>query len=111
MKFTDYDPTWLVKLAEEQYLAEKWLAESLKECTRYCRQSDAYYYFMDPKNANKPGAEWQISENIILKHDTLGEIVLDVLKNKKIGGIEFIMELTGDAYFLEKCEKNKIFVD
>ena len=53
-------------------------------------ESKAYYKFVSTKNANKKGAEWQFDENIILEHETLGTIVLDYLKDKRIGGIEFV---------------------
>jgi hypothetical protein len=39
---------------------------------------------------NKKGAEWQFDENIVLEHDKLGTIVIDFLKDKRIGGIEFV---------------------
>jgi hypothetical protein len=52
-------------------------------------ESKAYYQFVNSKNANKKGAEWQFDDNIVLEHETLGTIVLDYLKDKRIGGIEF----------------------
>ncbi|SHL65539.1 hypothetical protein [Chryseobacterium polytrichastri] len=56
-------------------------------------ESKAYYKFIDATNANKPGAEWQFKENIIVEHPTLGTIVLDILTEDRLGGIEFV-ELT-----------------
>jgi hypothetical protein len=34
--------------------------------------------------------EWKLNEHIVLEHEFLRRIVLDVLKNGRIGGIEFI---------------------
>ena len=49
----------------------------------------AYYSFVDSSNANQKNAEWQFDENIVLEHETLGTIVIDYLKDKRIGGIDF----------------------
>lgn len=111
MIFIEYDPTWLVELARKQYPEETWLIESLSKCKRYCRESNGYYYFIDPVNANKPGSEWQFKTNYILEDEIEGELVLDIMGDLKVGGVEFIKQLTGDPHFLSKCEKNKIFVD
>jgi len=53
-------------------------------------ESEAYYRFVDSKNANKPGAEWQFKENIVFDHPQLGTIVLDILQDDRLGGIEFV---------------------
>lgn len=53
-------------------------------------ETEAYYKFVDSTNANKPGAEWQFKENIIFDHPELGTIVLDILKDERLGGIEFV---------------------
>ena len=52
-------------------------------------KSKAYYRFVSSKNANKPGSEWQFHDNIILEHEKHGTIILDILENNRIGGIEF----------------------
>ena len=56
-------------------------------------ESKAYYKFINSKNANEKGAEWQFDENIVLESETLGTIVIDFLKDKRIGGIEFLKNL------------------
>ena len=56
-------------------------------------KSKAYYNFVDSKNANQKGAEWQFDENIVLESETLGTLVIDYLKDKRIGGIEFLKNL------------------
>jgi hypothetical protein len=53
----------------------------------------AYYQFVGSINANQEGAEWQIEDSIVLEHETLGTIIIDFLKDKSIGGIEFLNNL------------------
>jgi hypothetical protein len=39
---------------------------------------------------NQPGSEWQFETNVVLSHESLGMVVLDVLKGDRLGGIEFV---------------------
>lgn len=50
----------------------------------------AYVYFVNSKNANQPNAEWQFKTSVMLEHEREGTIVIDILKDNRIGGIEFI---------------------
>lgn len=93
MKWEKYDPEWLAKLAEEQVPEEPWLPKALRQCTEYLIESKAYYHFVSPENANQPGAEWQIVTNIILKDPKVGDLVLDILKGRRVGGVEFLNRL------------------
>ncbi len=85
-----YDPTWLVDLARVQKPRRPEIAEALARCTLARVESVAYTYFVDPVNANGPGAEWQFSENVILESLDRGQLVLDVLKDGRIGGVELL---------------------
>ena len=85
-----YDPAWLIALAREQYSEEQWLPAALAECTRCLRESVAYLHFVDSARPNKPGSEWQFDGNIMLESPSEGLIVLDILKNNRVGGVEFI---------------------
>lgn len=50
-------------------------------------KSKAYYQFVDSKNANQVGSNWQHDDCIVVvKIDA----VIDLLKDGRIGGIEFI---------------------
>jgi hypothetical protein len=91
MKWDEYNPEWLAKLAEEQVPEETWLPSALRQCTRYSIGSKAYYHFVSPENANKPGAEWQFERSIVLEDPKEGELVLDILKGNRVGGIEFLL--------------------
>ncbi len=93
IKWRKYDPEWLAKLAEAQVPEEVWLPEALKKCTKYSIESKAYYHFVSPENANQPGAEWQFETNIILGDPKEGDLVLDILKGHRVGGVEFLSRL------------------
>lgn len=84
-----YNPGWLVALAADQHPDKPWLAEALANCTELVRRTKYYLYFIDPTNANRPGALWQFETNLWLKDAVEGTIVVDVLKDGRVGGIEF----------------------
>lgn len=88
-----YDPTWLVQLAREQLPEEPWLAEALANCTRCCRESDAYIRFVDASRPNEPGSAWQIDTSLHLESPREGWLALDILTGRRIGGVEFVDKL------------------
>jgi hypothetical protein len=93
MHWEPYDPNWLVELATSQVPDVPWLPGALAACQRAFKESSAYLYFVDPANPNMPGSEWQFESNIVLDHPTEGSLVLDVLKGKRIGGVEFLSRI------------------
>ena len=93
MEWQPYDPAWLVALAREAMPDAPWLADALATCTRASQESRAYLYFADPSGANEPGSGWQLAENVVLHHPREGDLVLDVLKDGRIGGVEFLSRL------------------
>jgi hypothetical protein len=93
-----YDPSWLVELARLQVPGEPWLPAALAHCCRAWKESPAYTYFVSPHRQNLPGSEWQFDFNIVLEHPTEGDLVLDILKDRRVGGVEFISKIErGDA--------------
>lgn len=66
------------------------LKDTLENAKNGNWESKAYYRFVDSKNANKPDAEWQFKENIVFDHPKLGTIILDILQDERLGGIEFV---------------------
>jgi len=64
--------------------------ESLKKLviTEFPRQ--AYTYFVSGERPNQSGSEWQFKENLVLEHKGDGTIVMDILKDGRIGGIEMV---------------------
>jgi hypothetical protein len=79
----------IIELVKEQEPEREDVIFALTNAIGGYWESKAYYKFVNSKNANKKGAEWQFDDNIVLEHETLGTIVLDYLKDKRIGGIEF----------------------
>lgn len=85
-----YDPNWLVALARDQHPTETWLPIALTACTRCRRESKAYVTFVDSRNANEPGADWQFLTNLTMESPEEGFIVLDILEGNRVGGVEFV---------------------
>ncbi|MCP4445338.1 MAG: hypothetical protein GY811_08345 [Myxococcales bacterium] len=84
-----YDPSWLVELAKQQRPELPWLIQALAACINAMRESDLYIRFVDSVNANKPGADWQFDHSLRLRHPEYGELILDILKGQRVGGVEF----------------------
>lgn len=88
-----YDPGWLVELARTVEAEEPGLADAFSHCTQCLIESEAYIYFVDPREPNQPGSEWQFDRNVVLESSSEGIIVVDVLTSGRIGGIEFFDRL------------------
>lgn len=93
MEWKPYDPCWLAEWVRANVPDETWLADALARCTRGMEGGAAYLYFVDPADANRPGAEWQIESSRTLHHPKEGTRVIDVLTCGRIGGIEFLARL------------------
>ena len=91
-----YDPTWLVALAKEQLPDEPWLPAALAACTMARQESAAYIHFVTRSDPDEPGSEWGEQRDLILKHPTEGELVLDILEGNRVGGVEFLAKLSGE---------------
>lgn len=87
MNWIPYNPSWLIELARLQYPQVAWLPEALARCTHYLDQGDGYFAFVERERATSPESEWGFKSNLILKHQN-GDIVLDILRNNHIGGME-----------------------
>ena len=79
-----YDPSWLVELADEYKDEYPWLRGAFKECSFVRRESCYYHRFVDTSSKN-----WNFDMNVIMEDPAQGDIIVDVLKDQKIGGIEF----------------------
>jgi hypothetical protein len=42
---------------------------------------------------NESGSDWQFAENLELESPTEGGIVLDILTNHRVGGVEFVSKI------------------
>lgn len=83
--WTSFDPHWLVELAEAQKPEIPWLAEALRQCVKAQISNDinGSVYFVDRM-------EGKFSSNIILLSKNHGKVVLDILKDGRVGGYSII---------------------
>jgi len=84
MEFSSYDPAWLVEAAKKQHPAEGWLHEALAKCTRAIGE-EPVIYFVDPKSP-----DWHVARDYRINDTPRGDVEIDVLKDGRIGGIEFL---------------------
>jgi hypothetical protein len=90
-----YDPRWLITLANQQCPEEPWLAPALARCLWAQGVGSPYIRFVSSVRPNAPGSAWQFERNIVMEHPRIGEIVVDVLKTQRVGGIELLGQLLG----------------
>jgi hypothetical protein len=63
---------------------------ALQNCDDGYWASRSYYQFVNTINSNKAGSDWQNEECLVIETENEGDIVIDILKDGRIGGIEFI---------------------
>ena len=80
----------IIRLVREQEPEREDIITALQNCKGGYWGSKAYYNFVDSKNPNKPGSAWQHDECIVIEQENAGDLVIDILKDGRIGGIEFI---------------------
>ena len=88
-----YDPSWLVSVVAAQYPDNAKLIEAANRCTKASAESRYYTRFVSGSRANQPGAAWQFDHNVTLESEEYGQLVLDVLKDGSVGGVEFVGRL------------------
>ena len=93
MKETYFNIEWIIDLIKEQKPERLDLIKQLKESDKRKWIRQPYVRFVSAERPNQPGSEWQFEENIVLEHEAEGTIVLDILKDGRIGGIEFVNQL------------------
>lgn len=86
----DFEPRMLIETVRVQAPGHAWLPDALAACGMGHWESKAYVGYVPRENPNQPGAEWQFKTNVVLEHETLGMVVLDVLQGNRLGGIEFV---------------------
>lgn len=90
-----FHPRMLIAAVQEQAPEFGWLEEALCNCGTGEWESPAYVGYVSRHRPNQPGAEWQFEKNVVLQHEELGMVVLDVLKGNRLGGIEFLDRIGG----------------
>lgn len=78
----------IIELVKQQVPEREDVVKALKKCSVGKWTSSGYYQF--PLSKKGKSADWKFNENLLLEHEFLGFIVLDILKNGIIAGIEFI---------------------
>ena len=84
---------WIADLLTEQYSEETEIIENLKKCQEGFWKNRAYLEFVSSDNPNERDSEWQFEKNIVLEDKLEGTIILDILVENQIGGIEFLKYL------------------
>ena len=88
-----YNPEWIIKAAEYRFKEYPWLEKALSRCTETTGGNDLYLYFVNAKKPNTSKSEWQIQECITIEDAIEGDIVLDIIKPNRVGGIEFFTKV------------------
>lgn len=83
----------IADLLTEQYSEEIEIIENLRSCKEGFWISKAYLQFVSSDNPNEPDSKWQFEKNIVLEDKLEGTIILDILTENQIGGIEFLKYL------------------
>ena len=89
-KWANYDPDWLIRLAEKELPDDKVLAGALASCRKVARfgWTSKTFYFVDPSQANMPSTSWQFKEAIVFETYEKGPVILDLLQDGRIGSVE-----------------------
>lgn len=93
MRKTEFHIEQIIELIKEQEPNRIDLIEELEKLERKTWIRQPYIRFISAERPNQPGSEWQFDENIVLEHETEGTIVLDILNDSRIGGIEFVSQI------------------
>lgn len=93
MQKTEFHIEQIIELIKEQEPDRLDLIAELEKSERKKWIRQPYIYFVSGERPNQPGSEWQFDESIVLEHETEGTIVLDILKDGRIGGIEFLSQI------------------
>ena len=92
-RWRPYDPTWLVALAREQHPDDPELARALSGCTRAKHPDSAMVHFVSPRRPNESGSQWQYSHGVTLNDPEKGELILDILRDGRVGAMELLDQL------------------
>ena len=86
LRWERYDPGWLVELARREEPHEPWLAEALARCTRAAWECSAYLRFVSREEERDNPL---VAESYVWNPGQSEELVIDVLHDGRIGGVEF----------------------
>jgi hypothetical protein len=84
----------IIELVKQQEPNRSDIVEMLENCPIKKWKKRAHIHFVSGLNANQPNAEWQFKESIRLDDEKHGTIIVDILKDNRIGSIEFLSLLS-----------------
>ncbi len=79
----------LIQILEKEEQKNENLINSLQNCKGGNWKNKAYYQFINSENPNQVGSKWQFLDNVIIEHKEIGTIIIDLLTDNRIGGLEF----------------------
>ncbi|MCB0358827.1 MAG: hypothetical protein KDD44_04305 [Bdellovibrionales bacterium] len=98
MDWKPYDPSWLVALAQRLRPDDAQLAAGLGQCTEAASDGSGYLYFVDPGlTGGNRESPWAFDHSIELRDPAGTTVVLDVLKNGRIGGVDVLDGASGST--------------
>ncbi len=87
-----FDIKIIITLIKEQEPERLDLIDQLRKSNKQKWIRQPYVQFVSVERPNQLGSEWQFEENIVLEDEKEGTIILDILKDGRIGGIEFVKQ-------------------
>lgn len=90
-KWESFDNSWLLESALDKFPQDYHLHSGIRGCKKILNGC----YFVSPENANKSGSEWQFEKSITIEDTKYGDVVLDILKDGRVGSIEYLDRVLG----------------
>ena len=84
-----YDLGWLAVEAHRQFPGDAALHTAIATAPAARSVGSAYVEFVSPERPNEPGSAWQFERNVVLEGTAMGMVVVDLLTDGRLGGIEF----------------------
>jgi len=87
MHWETYNPDWLIELAKAQLPHDPGLCAALQRIRLRAVESPAYWRLAESVEAT--GVPVKVARTITLQHPQFGELILDVLADGSVSGVEF----------------------
>lgn len=97
-----FDPSGLPEFALAKCPGHPWLADALRACTEQWAKNEMYSNFIDPATRAKA---WNFHSTMLLDCPPRGGLAIDILKDRRIGGIEFSDAVMGRPTSAEAMEQ------
>ena len=84
-----YDLAWLRNEVLSRSPDDAGLLAAVEAAGEPLTVGAAYVLFVSAANPNQPGSDWQFARNVVFDDTDRGMVVLDLLQDGRLGGIEF----------------------